>query len=317
LYFIFLTGLIFSSFVAISTNRWFQLWAALEINMLLFTPLIFNKNNLSINSIIKYFIVQSFASSIFILTLIFSQKYLIPIFFNTLTLFALTTKLGLFPIYFWFPQVSEGLSWLSFLILSTWQKLIPLYIISIRRKIFINIVLIISAFIGCVGMLNQTSLRKLFAYSSITHISWILLNQLNNYFNWFLYFIIYSCIILTISYSIINKNLSSIHSLKILKTKINILAFFISLMSLGGLPPFLGFLPKWAIIIRTIKDTIFCLFILIISSLIRVFIYLRLIFPIIFNCAYYSPLTNSPSKFFISLFLNSFLLIPLIPFLFF
>jgi NADH-ubiquinone oxidoreductase chain 2 len=52
------------------------------------------------------------------------------------------------------------------------------------------------------------------------------------------------------------------------------------LISLGGLPPFLGFIPKWLVLTNLISNNLFLLrIILVISSLITLFFYLRIIFP--------------------------------------
>ncbi|RUM29483.1 MAG: hypothetical protein DSY42_06420 [Aquifex sp.] len=54
------------------------------------------------------------------------------------------------------------------------------------------------------------------------------------------------------------------------------------LLSLGGLPPFTGFVPKW-IIIQTLifNQIIFPLFILLLSALITLYFYLRILIPFI------------------------------------
>ena len=51
---------------------------------------------------------------------------------------------------------------------------------------------------------------------------------------------------------------------------------FFNLLSLGGLPPFLGFLPKWLVIqYTTINIQLFILIIIIIITLITLYFYLR------------------------------------------
>lgn len=52
---------------------------------------------------------------------------------------------------------------------------------------------------------------------------------------------------------------------------------FINFLSLGGLPPFLGFLPKWLVIQQlTLCNQYFILTLIIISTLITLFFYLRI-----------------------------------------
>nr|YP_010596835.1 NADH dehydrogenase subunit 2 [Cycetogamasus diviortus]WAK85121.1 NADH dehydrogenase subunit 2 [Cycetogamasus diviortus] len=312
---IFLLFLALSTFLAISTNNWFQMWLALEVNMMMFLPLMFNKDNLSINSMMKYFIVQAFASSIFIFSMIFVQKFFWDTILSMSVTLAMLTKLGMFPLYFWFPQVSEGLAWMSFTLLSTVQKIIPLYIVSMSSQMLFMGALIMSSTIGCLSMINQSSLRKLLAYSSLTHMSWMLLSMLNNNMIWVLYFVIYSSMMLSIFFIFNPMNMSSISNLKTLNTFSLASSLFISMMSLGGLPPFLGFLPKWAIISNS-SNSFFLLFILIISSLVSIFVYLRLTYPMMFNK--FLPLkfsigTNTLTP----ILVNTIFLIPLSPLIFF
>nr|QHQ98560.1 NADH dehydrogenase subunit 2 [Parasitus wangdunqingi] len=310
--FLFTACLGLSTIFALSSDNWFQIWAALEINMMMFIPLMFSKDNLSINSMMKYFIIQAFASSLFICTMILSQSFFWESLNSDLIMLAMTVKLGLFPVYFWFPQVSEGLSWFSFTLLSTWQKIIPLYIMAASSKMLMGVILASSAMIGCISMINQNSLRKIFAFSSLTHMSWMLLSMLNNNTSWFLYFIIYTMIMISI-YLIMNKiNASTIDSIKYMFNKNQNMALIISLMSLGGLPPFLGFLPKWMVISNTIDNMYFFMFILIISSLISIFIYLRLTYPLLFNKMMMMNKTSTFNNMNSSL-INTLLLIPMVP----
>jgi len=63
---------------------------------------------------------------------------------------------------------------------------------------------------------------------------------------WIIYFIIYSTLALTVVLAIKLSGTSFINQIMITNKDITIIKFiiFTSLLSLGGLPPFLGFLPK-------------------------------------------------------------------------
>jgi len=115
---------------------------------------------------------------------------------------SLILKIGRAPLHFWLPRVINGLSWTNCLILITWQKITPIILTSFVRNIFYLplLFIILSAIFGALGGLNQTNLKKLIAFSSINHISWILLALTINEILWFVYFIIYS----VISFSIIS-----------------------------------------------------------------------------------------------------------------
>jgi len=188
-------------------------------------------------------------------------------------------KSGTAPFHFWFPEVIEGLSWNNCLILITWQKLAPLILISytIIYK-FIIIIILITVIVGSLGGLNQTSIRKIIAFSSINHLGWILRGILINEYIWLTYFLFYSFISSNIIF-ILNifkifhfNQLFSFFSNNYLKLLIGI-----NIISLGGLPPFIGFIPKWIIIqYLTIQNQIILITWLVSITLITLFFYLRI-----------------------------------------
>jgi len=174
----------------------------------------------------------------------------------------------------------EGLTWINALILITWQKIAPLILISyLNIKYLLLIRVILSVIIGAIGGLNQTSLRKLIAFSSINHLGWILRSLIFRESIWLIYFFFYSFLsfVLTFIFNIfklfhLNQLFSWFVNRKILK-----FTLFINFLSLGGLPPFLGFLPKWLVIQQlTLCNQYFLLTLIIISTLITLFFYLRI-----------------------------------------
>lgn len=275
--------------IRISSSSWFSIWIGLEINLLSFIPLSINLNNLfSSEASLKYFLTQALASRILLFSIIsysfflqwnFSQMKLQP-FLNIIFISSLIIKVGLAPFHFWFPNVIEGLNWINNLILITWQKIAPFIILSFCLNFsFLIFSIILSAFIGAIGGLNQSSLRKLIAYSSINHLSWITAAILNNENIWKIYFIFYSILSIVIILLFNNfkiTNLNHLYSLIKFKTLIKLL-FFIPLLSLGGLPPFLGFFPKWLVIELIINiNLIWLLFIIINFTLIALYFYIRI-----------------------------------------
>ncbi|SPP90480.1 nad2-0, partial (mitochondrion) [Drosophila guanche] len=126
---------------------------------------------------------------------------------------------------------------------------------------------------------NQTSLRKLMAFSSINHLGWMMMSLMISESIWLIYFLFYSFLsfILTFMFNIfklfhLNQLFSWFMSSKILK-----FTLFMNFLSLGGLPPFLGFLPKWLVIQQmTFCNQYFILTIMMMSTLITLFFYLRI-----------------------------------------
>lgn len=189
-------------------------------------------------------------------------------------------KSGTAPFHFWFPRVIEGLRWYRNFILITWQKLAPLIILSYCLRLNLLIFIIFSSMLfGRLGGINQTSLRKLIAFSSINHLGWMISGILNNENIWLVYFIFYALLNFSLVYIFNNFKLFNINqTFKIFNSnKFINLSLFILLLSLGGLPPFLGFIPKWIIIELIIKRNILIVLVFILFiTLITLYFYLRL-----------------------------------------
>nr|UXF58353.1 NADH dehydrogenase subunit 2 [Hybomitra sp.]UYG48441.1 NADH dehydrogenase subunit 2 [Hybomitra sp.] len=286
---LFFSTLMFGSLITISSNSWLSAWMGLEINLLSFIPLMIDTNNLmSTEASLKYFLTQALASSVLLFAVIMSMlkfNFISQLNFNynysdLIILSSLMLKSGAAPFHFWFPGVMEGLSWINNLILMTWQKIAPMMLISyILNKSFFIFVIICSMIIGSLGGLNQTSLRKIMAFSSINHLGWMLAAMISNENLWLFYFFMYSFLSLTIVFFFnlfkmfhINQMFSSMFLSKTLK-----FSLFMNLLSLGGLPPFLGFLPKWMVIQQLASDYQLSLLVFMTAlTLITLYFYLRI-----------------------------------------
>nr|UXX44866.1 NADH dehydrogenase subunit 2 [Aedes koreicus]UXX44879.1 NADH dehydrogenase subunit 2 [Aedes koreicus]UXX44892.1 NADH dehydrogenase subunit 2 [Aedes koreicus] len=289
---IFFIMLISGSLISISSNSWLGAWMGLEINLLSFIPLMNEgkKNLMTSESSLKYFLTQAFASSILLFAIImmmmfFNNNWTISNNFNNLLILStLLLKSGAAPFHFWFPGVMEGLSWMNGLTLMTWQKIAPLMLISYNLNYnFFYISIILSMIIGALGGLNQTSLRKLMAFSSINHLGWMLMAMMNNELLWLTYFLLYS--FLSMSIILMFNNFKLFHFNQIFNFSMmnssNKFFLFLNLLSLGGLPPFLGFLPKWLVIQNLVElNQFFLLFIAVCLTLITLYYYLRMSYSI-------------------------------------
>nr|AQM40058.1 NADH dehydrogenase subunit 2 [Capnogryllacris melanocrania] len=286
---LFLTTLISGTLISISSNSWFSAWMGLEINLLSFIPLMTNpKNILSTEATLKYFLVQALASIIFLFATTYLQIFSYSIllfnnFFIMLISSTLLLKMGAAPFHFWFPGTMEGLNWINCFTLMTWQKIAPLVLLSyiLKMNLFISSIIILSIIIGSLGGLNQTSLRKLMAYSSINHLGWMISAMFYGENLWELYFSIYSFLSASLIFMFstfqiyhLNQNFITMNLNPSLK-----LLLYLTLLSLGGLPPFLGFLPKWLVIqTLTSLDAFFLIFMMVTMTLITLFYYIRLSF---------------------------------------
>nr|QXG19555.1 NADH dehydrogenase subunit 2 [Drosophila takahashii] len=284
---LFITIMIIGTLITVTSNSWLGAWMGLEINLLSFIPLLSDNNNLmSTEASLKYFLTQALASTV----LLFSSILLMlknnmnneinESFTSMIIMSALLLKSGAAPFHFWFPNMMEGLTWMNALMLMTWQKIAPLMLISyLNIKNLLLISVILSVIIGAIGGLNQTSLRKLMAFSSINHLGWMLSSLMISESIWLIYFLFYSFLsfVLTFMFNIfklfhLNQLFSWFVNSKILK-----FSLFMNFLSLGGLPPFLGFLPKWLVIQQlTLCNQYFLLTVMMMSTLITLFFYLRI-----------------------------------------
>nr|WAL35613.1 NADH dehydrogenase subunit 2 [Lepus sp. 1 AS-2022] len=291
---IILLTLFLGTMITMFSSHWLTMWIGLEMNMLAIIPVLISKATpRSTEAATKYFLTQATASMILMMaitlnildsgqwTLINPQNHLTPI----MIMLALIIKLGMAPFHFWVPEVTQGVPLKSGLILLTWQKLAPLSILyQISPSIdstMMMLVAILSIMVGGWGGLNQTQLRKILAYSSIAHMGWmaaiITFNPNTMILNLFIY------ILLTIPMFMMFIQHTSTTTLSLSqmwnKTPLMVTAILITLMSLGGLPPLTGFIPKWIIIQELTKNgNIIMPTMMAMLALLNLFFYLRLIY---------------------------------------
>lgn len=277
--------LLFTILITFNINSFYFLWIFIEINIILFlTFIIINRNFVSIISI-KYYLIRSFSSIIFIYFInlnIFNKK----IFFVILIInLIIIIKLGFIPFHFWFIDIIINLNWIICFFLSTIQKVIPFFILRyIYDYNLIILIIIFGGFINFLLVYNDILLKKIIGYSSINHITWMLVSILIKFNLWLIYFFNYLYIILILSYIFNKYNLEDIkdiykiYNIIINSWTLNYIIFFL-ILSLGGLPPFYGFFLKWYIIeyINYFKIN-FILIFLIFYSLIFLYYYIRIIF---------------------------------------
>nr|YP_003204888.1 NADH dehydrogenase subunit 2 [Mordella atrata]ACO92577.1 NADH dehydrogenase subunit 2 [Mordella atrata] len=319
---LFTNSLILGTLISISSYSWLSMWMGLEINLLSMIPLMSSTNNsYSTEAAMKYFLTQALASMILMFSIItmLSINEMINMMLNKPLLVimnsALLTKLGAAPFHFWFPEVMEGLSWNNCFLLLTWQKIAPMILIMNNSPhwIMMTIIILASVIVGGILGMNQVSLRKIMAFSSINHIGW-LLAATTMFPVWTWYFSIYTLLTLNIvlmlkwTHSFFLKQIfNAMNNNKMIK-----FSFMSNFLSLGGLPPFLGFLPKWLVInsmIMNNQQTL--LFFMVIMTLISLFVYLRIMFnsAIIMNTETKIKLNSTKSFIIFSINLTSSILI--------
>nr|WES13260.1 NADH dehydrogenase subunit 2 [Fenusa (Kaliofenusa) sp. 3 GYN-2022b] len=260
--YLFTMMMILGTLITINSSSWFNAWMGMEINLMAFIPMMMYKpvSNKISNSMMIYFIIQATASSMMMMMIIV-LKTNIELNKSTIIMMmlqlSLLIKLGSAPLHWWMPKIMLNLSWMNCLIIMTWQKIAPLFLISMMNiNSMIYLMSISSVYMGSILGLNQTSIKMIMTYSSINHLGWILMTLMMNYKMMILYFIIYTLISTMICMMMNNLKLNYMNEL----FKINNQKFYLKIISmslfvsLGGLPPLLGFLPKMITLMLMMKN---------------------------------------------------------------
>nr|ATY38676.1 NADH dehydrogenase subunit 2 [Haringtonhippus francisci] len=300
---IILTTVLLGTMIVMMSSHWLMIWIGFEMNLLAIIPILMKKYNpRAMEASTKYFLTQATASMLLmmaiIINLMHSGQWTITKVFNPtasiIMTSALAMKLGLTPFHFWVPEVTQGISLTSGLILLTWQKLAPMSILyQISPSINLNILLtlaILSILVGGWGGLNQTQLRKIMAYSSIAHMGWmtavLAYNPTLTMLNMLIYIMMTLTMFMLFIHSSSTTTLSLSHTWN--KTPLTTTLILITLLSMGGLPPLSGFMPKWMIIQELTKNgSIILPTLMAIMALLNLYFYMRL--------TYSTSLTMFPS----------------------
>nr|YP_010000704.1 NADH dehydrogenase subunit 2 [Spizella passerina]QOD96616.1 NADH dehydrogenase subunit 2 [Spizella passerina] len=289
---IFITSLLLGTTITISSNHWIMAWMGLEINTLSILPLISKSHHpRAIEAATKYFLTQAAASALVLFSSMTNawstgQWDITQLTHPTSCLIltsAIAMKLGLVPFHFWFPEVLQGSPLTTGLLLSTLMKLPPITLLymtspSLNPTLLTTLAILSTALGGWMG-LNQTQVRKILAFSSISHLGWmaviIIYNPKLTLLNFYLYAMMTATVFLTLNTTKVLK----LSTLMTAWTKIPSLnaMLLLTLLSLAGLPPLTGFLPKWLIIQElTMQDMAPTATLISLLSLLSLFFYLRL-----------------------------------------
>nr|YP_009692294.1 NADH dehydrogenase subunit 2 [Luciogobius grandis]QEH58501.1 NADH dehydrogenase subunit 2 [Luciogobius grandis] len=329
-------GLMLGTTITITSSHWLLAWMGLEINTLAIIPLMAQQHHpRAIEATTKYFLTQATAAA----TLLFASitnawltgqwdlqlmTHPIP---TTMIILALSLKIGLAPLHTWLPEVLQGLSLTTGLILSTWQKLAPfallLQIPAANQELLILLGLT-STLVGGWGGLNQTQLRKILAYSSIAHLGWMLVilqfAPSLTLLALITYLIMTSSAFLTFNFN----NATNMNSLATTWAKAPLMTALtpLLLLSLGGLPPMTGFMPKWLILQELTKqDLPMTATFAALTALLSLYFYLRMSYAVTLTIAPNNLAGLTPWRFFSPSFsfilslatLSALLLLPLTP----
>nr|QLY89540.1 NADH dehydrogenase subunit 2 [Polycentropus flavomaculatus] len=272
---------IISTMFMISTNCWINCFIALEINLFFFIPMIFIPNMFNLEMVLKYFIIQVSSSIIMMTSILLFKTNMqnLNLIWIIIMNLALMMKMGSAPLHYWYIEISNIISWKMFFMLSTWQKIGPMIILFYNMNFYLMMISIfMNSVISMLGGINQIIFKKILAFSSINHLSWMMSSNMISEMMMLNYMMIYMMMMFIITMKINQLNFLYLHQIMTIKMKKKIfISFFVYFMSLSGLPPFLGFIPKWMTINKMIESKFFFLsFIIIMSSLLNLFYYFKM-----------------------------------------
>nr|ADJ38413.1 NADH dehydrogenase subunit 2 [Hemitriccus griseipectus] len=298
------TSLLLGTSITISSNHWIMAWTGLEINTLAILPLISKSHHpRAIEASTKYFLVQASASTLLLFASTtnawFTGQWDITQLTHPTSCILLTAaismKLGLVPFHFWFPEVLQGSPLTTSLLLATLMKFPPTILLFLTspslNQNLLTLLAISSAALGGWMGLNQTQIRKILAFSSISHLGWMAIIVTYSPKLTLISFYIYSLTTIAIFYALNITNTVKLSTMMTAWSKTPSLtaAFMLTLLSLAGLPPLTGFLPKWLIIQELTKQELTtAATIITLLSLLGLFFYLRL--------AYCATITLPPNS---------------------
>ncbi len=246
---------------------------------------------------------------------------------------SLLFKLSIVPFHLWSLDVYEGSPTSSTFFFAVIPKL-GIFILLIRIfystffeytikwRYYIVVLAVLSIIVGSFAGLEQRKLKSLLAYSSISHMGYVLIAFSTGTFEGiqmlFCYLVLYMvaglCIwsiflTLQLKYKYTKKQNKDLADLSLLHKSNNILALFFSvvLLSIAGLPPMIGFLVKIGIFLTSIEASMYFVAIIsILCSVISTFYYIRIIKLMYFENGtsgkLYYPIKTHVSIFIVGLF---------------
>jgi len=264
-------------------------------------------NQLAVEASLKYFILGALASGILVLAfaIIYGETGLIQLdqlaIYNThsdayqiggiLLLVALLFKLGAAPFHAWTPDVYHGspqwvLNWIATVpklaIVTLIVEFMAIGVLPVQSWL-INLAIILSMLVGTIGGLNQGIIKRLIAYSSISHASFFLLGS-THLESVLVYIVIYALAIYILLTIIPVKDVYLFQLIgKGHQNGIVGFALVIALLSIAGIPPLYGFFTKFDILSVAIANgQLPIVIITLVASAISAFYYVRIIMMMYF-----------------------------------
>nr|YP_009510275.1 NADH dehydrogenase subunit 2 [Vespa affinis]BBD17833.1 NADH dehydrogenase subunit 2 [Vespa affinis] len=243
--------------LSIFFTNFIHLWIMMEMNTIIMISAmaIFMK---SFKSTLNFFIIQSFSSLMLIYLMMMTNGNSNNLPYSTINMIlmiAFSLKLGLFPFHFWPPLINQNINWILILIMSTSQKFIPMvifhsFIDQKNNTTMLYIMLTISLMSSLMSTLMnifETNLMKIMTFSSMNHLSWMMMIIIFDYSMFMIYFATYTMAMIPLSLAFNKFNMISIFSLsktQLLNFKAINFLMSVNLLIVSTIPPFITFLMK-------------------------------------------------------------------------
>lgn len=207
-------------------------------------------------------------------------------------------KVGAAPFHFWSPDVYDGAPYAvtgfmaSVVKMAAFGAFLKMFYFSFgSERVFefwttaLAALAAITMFVGNLSALRQNRVKRMLAYSSITHVGYTLLVLVSGSMTastdlWF-YMMSYGFSIIAIITVgvVLNDETDSIDGLKGLAKRNPFLTvvFFVAVLSLAGIPPTAGFFGKYMVFSAAWKNYSWLVIIALINSAISIYYYLRLL----------------------------------------
>lgn len=230
---------------------------------------------------------------------------------------AILFKASVAPFHFWAPDVYTGSPTLITAFMSTVAKvaafgaMYKLFSTALLSKIvdvepILVMFIILTFIIANFSALKQTSVKRLLAYSGVSHAGFLLLAIVSSNYefagNLFYYAAAYSIanviaftVVIYVSHVKESDHLDSFKGLLYARPGLGI-AMIIALFSLAGIPPLAGFIGKFLVLMATIKaQYTYVAIIAIITSIVSIYYYFKIIISMSYKVEDTSAFTCPPA----------------------
>lgn len=340
----------------ISANSLVMIYLGLElISLSVYALVAFNReSSLGSEAAMKYFVLGSMASGMLLygMSMIYGatgslglseiavaisnqgSDDVLLIFGLVFVVVGIAFKFGVVPFHMWIPDVYEGAPLAVTLFISSLPKLAAFAMafrflqsglgdLHVHWQGMLQIMALLSIMLGNLAAIMQTNIKRMLAYSTISHMGFVLLGLLpGSAFGYgaSMYYVIVYALMSTAAFGMVimlstrGIEAQHLHDFKGLNQRNPFYAAIMGIVmfSMAGVPPMVGFFAKWMVIKAAIDAGLLWLAIVaVIFAVIGAFYYLRLIKYMYFDEPEHETVVTAPVDFGAALSLNGMMILGL------